>query len=858
MLSLYSVGSLAHSQSTIRGNVYSVSTGEGIEGATVVVKKSGDSQDEILGYGITTPNGAFSLKFNNHSPDSSYLEVKCIGFKTYTQLVDCNVSRLNIVLDDETFLIKEATVKALKIKQSGDTVSYNTASFATSKDYSIGDVLSNMPGITVADNGQISYNGAKISHFYIEGNDLFNERYSIATQNLSYKNISRVEVIENHQSIKALATTNNDSGRGVALNLKLKEEAKSKLGGYLQLAGGFHPDTWEADVFVAKFSSLFQSASTFKGNNSGKTITNENSGLTISDILNMQTYTDSRIFSIMSVNPSSSSGLKEESVKTGSTYMVNNSNLWKLSENTTVQSQVVCSDDNANKSQGGRISYYLTDSILTINTKEQYGIVERNLQAEVNLKNNQENYYLNNQLKSSIVFTDVESTIDKNRELLNQEYDCHQLTISNKFEFIKRSNSHILQIGSFNQFSSLPEGLIVSGGINALQNVRQNNLFSGTHISHSYDLNRWNFTTKGNCQIVGNQLNSELQIFRRDSLYLNTVRAGHIQLNVTPQLSFKNQGFTFSVQIPLRYYKYKIENKPYEHHFFCMPEIFMKWKTSSFFTIFANGSSGTFSSSYDNLFHAPVMSNYQTLTSGFLSFPGKERVQGTVRLSYANPIDMLFAHLSLSGSIDISDKQTEKTVTDSMLIYQLKSGSNKSKMRLVDLSLQKGLDLIRGKAVFHAMYQDTRHRLEQNGTIEPYNNKLLSTDITIKSTLGSIIDLEYKYRYYNNLMKSNLYKSQTWGVVQQFSGSISPVKDFFVKLQGLYYYNHNGSNLKQNIFLMDTQISHTLKRVELFGSVRNVLNVERYSNTVYNDLSTQTIYYNLRPRTIVLGFKYLF
>ena len=65
--------------------------------------------------------------------------------------------------------LKDVVVKAPSIRQRGDTISYNVASFADANDKSLADVLKKMPGIEVSDKGEIKYNGKAINKFYIEG-----------------------------------------------------------------------------------------------------------------------------------------------------------------------------------------------------------------------------------------------------------------------------------------------------------------------------------------------------------------------------------------------------------------------------------------------------------------------------------------------------------------------------------------------------------------------------------------------------------------------------------------------------------------------------------------------------------------
>ena len=84
-----------------------------------------------------------------------------------------------------------------------------------------------MPGIQVDDNGHIYYQGKNISHLYINGIDALAGRYSIATNNLAAQMVATVQVMENHQGVKALKKLVIPDE--AAINLKLKPEAAGTL-----------------------------------------------------------------------------------------------------------------------------------------------------------------------------------------------------------------------------------------------------------------------------------------------------------------------------------------------------------------------------------------------------------------------------------------------------------------------------------------------------------------------------------------------------------------------------------------------------------------------------------------------------
>ena len=140
--------------------------------------------------------------------------------------------------------LKEVTVRAQKIRQNGDTLSYLVGAYQQQGDRVIGDVLKHMPGIEVADNGGIKYNGKTIKKFYVEEMDLLQGRYGLATNNINASDVATVQVLEHHQPVKMLQ--DKELSDDVAINLKLKNSAKgtvainTMLGGGAQQAGGWH------------------------------------------------------------------------------------------------------------------------------------------------------------------------------------------------------------------------------------------------------------------------------------------------------------------------------------------------------------------------------------------------------------------------------------------------------------------------------------------------------------------------------------------------------------------------------------------------------------------------------------------
>lgn len=61
-----------------------------------------------------------------------------------------------------------------------------------------------MPGIEVASDRQIKFDVQWVNELYIEGSNLLDNNYGIATKNLDVNAIGSVQVMENHQDVKKI------------------------------------------------------------------------------------------------------------------------------------------------------------------------------------------------------------------------------------------------------------------------------------------------------------------------------------------------------------------------------------------------------------------------------------------------------------------------------------------------------------------------------------------------------------------------------------------------------------------------------------------------------------------------------
>ena len=216
--------------------------GTPIMGANIVAV---EKKTQILdGFGISNEAGYYRLtlkKATDYDIKISFIGLKEIAFVFNQQ----NHLEKNFVLEEQAESLDEVElVYEMPVTIKGDTIIYNADSFNTGSERKLEDVLKNMPGIEVNDEGRIEVEGKEITKITVEGKDFFDGDSKLATQNLPANAVGKVEVLRNFSEVNQLrSVTNNEDN--IAINISLKS-GKDKFW-FGELMGGVGND----DRFIA-------------------------------------------------------------------------------------------------------------------------------------------------------------------------------------------------------------------------------------------------------------------------------------------------------------------------------------------------------------------------------------------------------------------------------------------------------------------------------------------------------------------------------------------------------------------------------------------------------------------------------
>ena len=181
----------------------------------------------IDAYSITNDKGKFQLSLKANS--SYKVRFTFLGLKTKNITVNTNAENISqsVILNaDATQLADIEIVREMPVSIKGDTIIYNADSFKTGTERKLGDVLKNLPGVTVNKDGEVEVEGKKVQKLMVDGKDFFDGDTKLGVKNIPADAIDKVQVLRNYNEVGALKGLENNEDN-VAMNIKLKSGKKN-------------------------------------------------------------------------------------------------------------------------------------------------------------------------------------------------------------------------------------------------------------------------------------------------------------------------------------------------------------------------------------------------------------------------------------------------------------------------------------------------------------------------------------------------------------------------------------------------------------------------------------------------------
>ena len=884
-------------QTVIEGTVLDAA-GKSVDAyVTVAPKGTGN----ILSFADTDQKGHYRLEFKT-TADSVTVTASGLAIGNQVRIVPNRSQTLNFRVTEKVMQLKEVSVRAEKIRQNGDTLNYLVGAYQQQGDRVIGDVLKRMPGIEVADNGGIKYNGKSIKKFYVEEMDLLQGRYGLATNNINASDVATVQVLENHQPVKALQgkTLTDD----VAINLKLKNSAKgtvainTMLGGGVQQTGGWHigsrPLTdgnsaigqnplWTAEVVGMYFAKRRQNMTLYKGNNMGDDVSKE---LTqhYSSINSVSLYPFCPTGAVMPTG----SGLPQKRTFDNHSHIFTMNHLEKPNKDTELGLNVAYYNDRIRREGSSVGDRFISDDSRLLTSETMTSLTKmNNLNVQARYNWNAANGFVANVLKFDTNWNSdrVDGQMSSERtgtapvsygdERIRQHFDRPQLSLSNTFNTIRNIGKNTFDLHFSAGYSHRPSTLTV--GIDSL--------LQGTQTAYSQDVNSHHiagrFNTSYGIRVAevfrfnyGISASANLHGIKTD-LDGFTPPAGNNQLNndlwyntyclaIGQTYKYETPNLDITLGLPLELYTQTLDDRIRDDrhgytHFLFFPSLSLNWTITRdlWFSTGANysktvGDPGGIYSGY-------IMSNYRAFQRSYVEQMSETKNYGAnASLRYRSAIRALFANIGFSyrrtHDNQIYGYSYEGATSVVQAVDQPTVASNYS----VSGEASKGFDFLRSTIRIFGGYGLSESERLISQSLYQYRAQSLSFGGSLSFSPFEWIGIVYSSGFGQSRSYTEGHRDQSTTVrsnTQRLSMSVYPTKKLTLTLAAEDNYN-NQTATNRHAWFGDATAKLKLKHIDLELQANNLFNQRQYTRVSYSGLDIYTQTSQLRPLNVIATVRF--
>ncbi len=805
---------------------------------------------------FTDENGKFRLAVNDDC-DSLILKASSVEIAPTQIIIPNYTGCYDLIVDQRTVELREVVVKSKKVYSQGDTINYNVGSFLSQTDQSIADVLKKMPGISVSDAGQISYQGKPIKNLYIEGLDLMKGHYGIATNNIDPNNIATVQVLENHQDIKALKGLRPEEQ--ASINLRLKEGVKGVFNLIATLGGGYSDEgLWNNSAIATYFRRDSQFLVTYKGNNTGEDLSQE-----------LYSFDNdySRTSNISSISMPSAPGIDKMFYYFNRSHNATFNNIYRVGRSGEFGINAAYLNDRDTRSSSASMTNFLPDGGQNIVDEVMRGTARmQKAYGDLTYLNNGDENYLKEQLKFDWSKSDADSRILAGDEDIVQIGKTYRLL--NKFHMTHRnSEDRGFEISSLVNLEKRPHSLYVSPnlfpdmimGDMLYQHVDYRNISTENSAGLLSALKIGNFTLHPSA-IVNyhhNALESRLDAMRND-LTLDYLDAG-----LRAEIMFNIRKFHASLYMPMKYRLFRLDNRidgiiTDKNRFRVEPSLNLTYKVNSSHNINASAALNYMTPSIETLYSGYILTSYRQLSAYDVAglYEGMNQ-NYSLKYDFKNILSMSFAGAEVAWYRQSPDV-LYGSYYDGIVQHTIsRRTSENSNMLSAKVHASQGFDWRRlkiGASITYSYYDSPL--LVQNDVLR-YTGNSLGVNADISLTPFKWLAVSYQGNYSQSATQPKRGERFPWLRAVSNKGTLDFTIPGGVTLStSLYHYYNNFNDGDRSFLLLNAEAKYSIKRFSFTLSCDNLLNRKTY---VYSNLSALTesrAIYNIRPRSILLKIRF--
>ena len=825
----------------------------------VIVKVVNGSK--TLAFTSTNAKGEYALELKSATSGEVSLQFTHISYEKESErwTLKERLTKVDMVLTPKEVSLKEVTVKPDPLRQRGDTLSYNLASFLKKGDVTLEDGLKNLPGISISDNGAISYMGKGISYFYIGGLDMLGGRYNLATKNIPAEYATQVDIMKHHKHRKIDADEESDA---VAINIKLSKKAQFKPFGQPEFGVGMREDKvlYAAGATGMMFTDNFQLLASAKYSNSG------NFGL-----YDMVNHSGGDTFGSLATDKLPAWGQAGSSVGE-SVYRTNGygslNAIQKIDSVRLVRINADYTYERMNSSASSEAYYFAGGENIYISESVSPLAKAHRPMFSVKFENNASNHYFSDTFSAKAQFLTNESPTqtltggDNDIVLNSQHRDATSINLHNNFWGTIRMGKKKLSFTSNVDFIRTPEVLMLMNDISQRGQSTQLNTRHSTSLQVKLG-SKWKIDMPIDLTANYNFIETELV---KPGFADQSQRMSGWKLvpSVNPSTSWTsaNKKLYSSMGLNMKILNLNYLSK-YDNKRTTMSEVFAEPHVSLRYTFNAT-SELNFSSGFSNaagdimdLLTTPVQTSYRS-TSAASGVIAKSQSWST-DLRYTKQVPFSYFTFSANASYSqgkrnvLSSRTVSQTATESTSIFR----DSHSRSASGGINASKNILSIFTKLSANANVSwGSSEYMMQNSLVTSYHT---GYSVRLQADVTPVPWLETNIRgdYGKNFMRTTSSRQSSDNLRCTGSVAVFPIPAIEIRSTCNYMHNMVEPGKYKDASMLSASVQYKTKWAVWKLTGENLLDVRQYTLTSFMDTDRFVHTTNLVGRTVMLTCKLL-
>ncbi len=840
----------------------------------IVTLSKATNESGIIAYSTTNDSGRFELQINSKIHDSLYLSVRHMSFAKKEVVIKDFSKEITVVLDKQENQLKEVLVKAKKnIEIKGDTIRYQVDELKKEKDYTIEEVIDRIPGVSISENGQIKYKDKAISHLYINGVDLLEGRYNIATRGIPADAVKDIEVLQRHNHARIdIGRTESDK---VAMNLNIKKD-QSLVFGTARADAGLPFLTGRAEATPIYLREKVQNISSLRANNYGKSLTDYGTSLTRGNLdLEVLKLDDTQIINAPNTQGNTISNkywLDNES------FSVTNDALYKAKEKRLFKASADYNFEDAQLQRENNSVFYFNNDSTVVNRSSFDRIVKRRYQGGLIAEINEEDLFLKNKLSLSAqnqdgITQNLQNGLDINtrynrdtrdvRNLLELKNPLFKKVISSGLLFEYKKDDQLLEVDPAVFATQIPSN---GNPSSTFQNAALEKWNLAAYSKFDFEFLKTDWEFKQDIQYRNEQLDN--QLFQDDeinnelpftsSFELSTFRGmssinakyewSRWKLSLRPKISFLDLKRTQDLN----------NSEQDDQYFFFEPDANLSYSIQNTWNFGLSYSRNLKTSEFNRLYEGLVLTSFSNLSRNPTDINVTRSNQGSLFINYSNILKGFFLRNFTTYDRSIQDF-TFTGILDENGLIQIDAIDRENETRTYSntTSLTKRF-FTHLKTEFSYAYREFQSEQFFNNILQENKNSTHGFSLELGWDKGTwygikyIGNVNYGISEVNGFRATNLFQKHDLELDLYLS---SKTRWNFTAQSAISSFSNN-DDVNENTLFSTNFYYKPSKKLFLRASFDNIFD-ERFFTTLNSSANLISLSrFNLRPRQFTIGLNY--